>query len=98
MTRAEAIGVLCNYKIVGMRSGKTQLIQAIYIALATLREQEQREQGCEYCREDREGFYRAIGSFFLSNPFHKGEYFLNGGKLKPRKIEFCPMCGKRLEV
>ena len=46
--------------------------------------------------EHREGYYKMIGSFYISNPFSRGEYYLNGGKMKPRKINFCPMCGRSL--
>ena len=49
---------------------------------------------CQFCHEDREGYYNMIGSFYISNPFSKGEYYLNGGKMKPRKINYCPMCGR----
>lgn len=38
-----------------------------------------------------------IGAFCISNPFHRGEYYINGGKLKPRKINYCPMCGRELK-
>ena len=49
---------------------------------------------CQFCHEDREGYYKMIGPFYISNPFSRGEYYLNGGKMKPRKINFCPMCGR----
>ena len=49
---------------------------------------------CPFCHEDREGYYKMIGPFYISNPFSKGEYYLNGGKMKPRKINYCPMCGR----
>ena len=49
---------------------------------------------CQFCHEDRDGYYKMIGSFYISNPFSKGEYYLNGGKMKPRKINYCPMCGR----
>ena len=49
---------------------------------------------CPFCHEDREGYYKMIGPFYISNPFSSGEYYLNGGKMKPRKINFCPMCGR----
>ena len=51
---------------------------------------------CPFCHEDREGYYKMIGPFYISNPFSRGEYYLNGGKMKPRKINFCPMCGRSL--
>lgn len=40
MTREEAIEVLSGFKTVGMRNGKTQLYQALYLAISALREQE----------------------------------------------------------
>ena len=49
---------------------------------------------CQFCHEDRDGYYKMIGPFYISNPFSKGEYYLNGGKMKPRKINYCPMCGR----
>ena len=49
---------------------------------------------CQFCHEDGDGYYKMIGSFYISNPFSKGEYYLNGGKMKPRKINYCPMCGR----
>lgn len=52
---------------------------------------------CPFCHEDREGYYKMIGAFYISNPFHRDEYYINGGKLKPRKINFCPMCGGKLK-
>ena len=52
--------------------------------------------GCEYCKEDREGFIRMFGAFSITNPFHGNEWFINTGHCKPRQIFFCPMCGRRL--
>jgi hypothetical protein len=40
----EAINVLSGFKVVGMRDGKTQLYQALYLAIAALREQEERSK------------------------------------------------------
>lgn len=54
-------------------------------------------EACSFCHEDREGFTSILGSFYISKPFYKGEYYLNGGKLKPRKINYCPMCGRELK-
>ena len=103
MDRAEAISVLNNFKIVGMRSGKTQLVQAIYMAIAALREQDatdtnvgHKNEGCEYCNEDRYGYRKMLGAFSIYNPFHGYEYYLNCGKAKPRKINYCPVCGRKL--
>lgn len=52
--------------------------------------------GCEYCKEDREGFRRMFGAFSLVNPFHGKTWQIHAGKCKPREINFCPMCGRRL--
>jgi hypothetical protein len=52
--------------------------------------------GCEYCKEDNEGFRRMFGAFSITNPFHGKEWFINTGHCKPRQICFCPMCGRRL--
>lgn len=54
------------------------------------------DPGCEYCQEDSEGFRKVLGAFSIIDPFHRGEYYLNAGKAKPRKINFCPMCGRKL--
>ena len=51
---------------------------------------------CPYCHEDREGHFKMFGAFSLRTPFHKGDYYLNGGNLKPRRIYACPLCGRRL--
>ena len=52
--------------------------------------------GCEYCKEDREGFRRMFGAFSLVNPFHGKTWQIRAGKCKPMEINFCPMCGRRL--
>lgn len=52
--------------------------------------------GCEYCKEDSEGFRRMFGAFSLANPFHGKTWQIHAGKCKPREINFCPMCGRRL--
>ena len=52
--------------------------------------------GCEYCKEDGEGYRKMLGAFSITNPFHGNEWFINTGHCKPRQIYFCPMCGRRL--
>ena len=52
---------------------------------------------CPFCHEDREGYYKMLGAFYISNPFHRGEYYINCGHAKPRKINFCPLCGRELK-
>ena len=52
--------------------------------------------GCDYCRDDADGYRVAFGAFSLHNPFHNGEWEISTGHCKPRQIYFCPMCGRRL--
>ena len=56
----------------------------------------QEVDGCEYCKEDSEGFRRMFGAFSLVNPFHGKTWQIHAGKCKPREINFCPMCGRKL--
>jgi RNA polymerase subunit RPABC4/transcription elongation factor Spt4 len=51
---------------------------------------------CDYCQEDREGYRKALGSFFLANPFHGSVWQIKTKRTKPRQIFFCPMCGRKL--
>ena len=71
-------------------------IQAVDMAIAALREQEQREQGCEYCQEDSEGYRTVFGAYSISNPFHGANWQIRGGNLRTHEIHFCPMCGRKL--
>lgn len=51
---------------------------------------------CDYCQEDRDGYRKAIGAFFLANPFHGSLWQIKTTRTKPRQIFFCPMCGRKL--
>ena len=52
--------------------------------------------GCEYCKEDNEGYRIMIGAFSITNPFHGNVWNIETCHCKPRQIYFCPMCGRRL--
>ena len=52
--------------------------------------------GCEYCKEDSEGYRKMIGAFSITNPFHGNVWNIETYHCKPRQIYFCPMCGRRL--
>ena len=69
---------------------------ACVLAVATLRELEERELGCEYCNEDGDGYRKMIGAFSITNPFHGNVWNIENCHCKPRQIYFCPMCGRRL--
>ena len=53
--------------------------------------------GCEYCKEDNEGFRKMFGAFSITNPFHGNVWNIETRHCKPRQIYFCPMCGRRLQ-
>ena len=55
----------------------------------------QNENGCDYCKEDRDGYITMFGAFSISNPFHGDEWFINTGHCKPRQIFYSPMCGRK---
>ena len=52
--------------------------------------------GCEYCKEDSEGYRKMLGAFSITNPFHGNVWNIETCHCKPRQIYFCPMCGRRL--
>lgn len=81
---------VCQYK----GTDCTYKAQADYLIAHGVTVQEL--DGCEYCKEDSEGFRRMFGAFSLVNPFHGKTWQIHAGKCKPREINFCPMCGRRL--
>lgn len=95
MDRAEAIKRLEWYQLVGTMTDSFTVgggadREAYNMALAALREQAQREQGCEYC-------FRAkwiSGAFSASGPADETHVFVvpyDGD------VNFCPMCGRKLK-
>ena len=54
------------------------------------------KDGCDYCKEDADGYRRMFGAFAITNPFHGNSWFLETAHCKPRNIYFCPQCGKKL--
>lgn len=73
-------------------------VEAYKVAIAALREQEQREQGCEYCNE-----YKSIveenGDFISLDETRSKGVFLEActcDVLLEVKVPFCPMCGRKL--
>ena len=51
---------------------------------------------CPYCHEDGEGYYTANGAFWVGYSFIDG-WQLHGGKCKPRTVNYCFMCGRKLK-
>ena len=56
----------------------------------------QEQDGCEYCKEDNEGYRKMIGAFSITNPFHGNVWNIETCHCKTRQIYFCPMCGRKL--
>ena len=52
--------------------------------------------GCEYCKEDNEGYRKMFGAFSITNPFQGNVWNIEPRHCKPRQIYFCPMCGRKL--
>ena len=81
---------LCTYSTTGCSD--CDISHAKIVALTALREQTEREKGCNYCLQtwpDR----AAAG---VSDIWHGNKLSVGYGVY--REIKFCPMCGKRLEV
>lgn len=79
-------------------------------ALAALREQAERENGCEFCQRPyksidsgKGGNEKSIlymgGSSPYANLSKKYLHFMDAaGRMDLFEVKYCPMCGKRLEV
>ena len=76
------------------QEGKTNREIASYLIAHGVTVQEL--DGCEYCKEDNEGYRKMIGAFSITNPFHGNVWNIETCHCKPRQIYFCPMCGRRL--
>ena len=81
MDRAEAIKELMPFTLCDVYSDN--LREACQMAIAALREQEQREQGCSGCR----GAVYTDELFEVTNP-HGVEVDV--------QFNFCPVCGRKL--
>lgn len=108
MTREEAIRILdpetTKEELVGINVYATMMKvvdEACILAVSALREQEEREKGCEYCTDSEYIFY-------IPSEIHDSmdDYaYISGDKLNvdierspyvSADIKFCPMCGRRL--
>ena len=112
MTREEAIEILKkNRPGADTRRCGLELCTAVDVAIAALREQEERSKGCKACEMTTRGLtYKQIEYGTLRGDFindSSGMYIIRYGG-GPHSIvcdddgteidiEFCPMCGRRLE-
>lgn len=89
MTREEAIKRLSKYVNNGFYTIEHQ--ETCAMAIAALREQEERSKACPYCdiAKANEGVRNTV--LWVKEPETK-KWTMMG-----KKLLFCPMCGRRLE-
>lgn len=117
MTREEAIERLedtfegWNMWVMDTDSPASKMSEALGMAIAALREQEERSKGCKACEMTTRGLtYKQIEYGTLRGDFINdsgGMYIIRYGGGQHSivcdndgteiDIEFCPMCGRRLE-
>ena len=91
MTREEAIKRLedtfegWNMWVMDNDSPASKMSKALGMAIAALREQEERSKGCEFCAETLKRFDHVLAV---------ADYCEDDIVYEPK---FCPMCGLRLE-
>ena len=97
-----AIVNLEDFLAAGIGQGDLHMSSA-ETALTALREKAEREKGCEYCGQvsksidnGEDGNSRAI--LYLSANNKHIHYMDAKGKLAIFDINYCPMCGRELEV
>ena len=82
MTHEEAIWYL---QPIANSASLPRYAEALGMAIAALREQEERSKGCEFCAETLKRFDHVLAV---------ADYCEDDIVYEPR---FCPMCGRRLE-
>lgn len=87
----------------GMWTQDVETTNMLGVIDTALREQVEREKGCEYCRDEKPMFasacYLEDTRFYLAgNALTYAAYVYDaGGGLEDNTfIHFCPMCGRRL--
>ena len=107
MTREEAIKILEEYPCstgevdgdtcaVVFDAGLDETEAALDMAIAALREQEERSKGCEWC----ESLDKKNRDFKNGDILARGvveHTFWGDGRWYMQEPKFCPMCGRRLE-
>jgi hypothetical protein len=75
----------------GMWQQDLTTTMAVGMALAALRAQQEREKGCEYCNR-----YNTLNESSNQTDIWNGNTLAVGYGVY-RTINFCPMCGRKLE-
>ena len=58
-------------------------------------EESMKQVTCDFCHEDKDGYTKTNGAFYLTLDMFEG-WRLHAGKCKPRAVSHCPMCGRKL--
>ena len=89
-----------NYRVV---QPPELLFPAIQTAIATLREQAEREKGCEYCDEDHaehdcmNGVQTFTnGAYLVLETTEWNDYYDSYNDIRIA-VQFCPKCGRKLK-
>lgn len=102
MTREEAIKWLEETKFGGKILHDNAVIQVCDMAISAIREQEERENGCEYCTDSKNIYHLASGVHDSMDE----DVYISGNALVvdigcnsygSADINYCPMCGRRLQ-
>lgn len=96
MTREEAIKRLETCDECGDCLTCAEHDEALDMAIAALREQEERSKGCEWC----ESLDKKNKDFKCGDILARGvveHTFWGDGRWYMQEPKFCPMCGRRLE-
>lgn len=88
MTREEAIWYL---QPIADSASLERYKEALGMAIAALREQEERSKGCMYCDIAK------ANAGVINKALWMKESETHKWTLCGKRLEFCPMCGRRLE-
>ena len=113
MTKEEAIKQLDGAEVMLMNREFKSFNQALIMAISALSDQEKRNKGCEYCREEKVLYQYTNTTKLYMSTFWKARTLevecmpcppysdcsRNGfPALSAFRIKYCPECGRKLEV
>ena len=66
------------------------------LVFMSLLDEKIKQETCPYCHEDKEGYVKSNGAFYLYYDRFEGWLLHAGKSCKPRPVKYCPMCGREL--
>lgn len=113
MTDREAIEILSDCRYCHNREttedgeieclGNNKCFFAHSAAVHALQEREERSKGCEYCADHKYNVEDCVMLSHDESDFDRGMYIYDGelisnsGEFQCVRINFCPMCGRKLK-